>query len=102
MTNAVFMPYVLVYNRKAIETKINRMAAYIGLAPNFDSFLNWILDLRKELHVPHTLKDFGVGNENFAVMAKMAPEDPTAGGNPVPLTEKDALDLFEKAYNGTL
>jgi len=102
MTNAVFMPYVLVYNRKAIETKINRLAAYIGLAPNFDAFLNWILDLRKELHVPHTLKDFGVGKENFAVMAKMAPEDPTAGGNPVPLTEKDALDLFEKAYNGTL
>ena len=102
MTNAVFMPYVLVYNRKAIETKINRLAAYIGLAPNFDAFLNWILDLRKELHVPHTLKDFGVGKENFAVMAKMAPEDPTAGGNPVALTEKDALDLFEKAHNGTL
>ena len=86
--------------RKPID--INRLAAYIGLAPNFDAFLNWILDLRKELHVPHTLKDFGVGKENFAVMAKMAPEDPTAGGNPVALTEKDALMLFERAYNGEM
>ena len=102
MTNAVFMPYVLQFNRKAIETKINRLAAYIGLAPDFDAFLKWILDLRAELHVPHTLKDFGVGKENFALMAKMAPDDPTAGGNPVSLTEKDALNLFEKAYSGTL
>ena len=102
MTNAVFMPYVLQFNRHAIETKIKRLAAYIGLMPDFDAFLKWILDLRAELHVPHTLKEFGVGKENFALMAKMAPDDPTAGGNPVPLTEKDALALFEKAYEGSL
>ncbi|MBM3635826.1 MAG: iron-containing alcohol dehydrogenase [Alphaproteobacteria bacterium] len=102
MTNAVFMPYVLQFNRKAIETKIKRLSAYIGLAPDFDVFLKWILDLRVELDVPQTLKDFGVGKENFALMAKMAPDDPTAGGNPVPLTEKDAHDLFEKAYSGIL
>jgi alcohol dehydrogenase class IV len=100
MTNAVFMPYVLVFNRKAIETKIARLAAYIGLEPSFDAFLAWVLEVRRELGVPHTLKDFGVGQENFATMAKMAPEDPTAGGNPVPLTEADALALFDKAYRG--
>lgn len=102
MTNAVFMPYVLLFNRKAIEEKINRLAAYLGLAPSFDAFLTWVLALRKELDVPHTLKDFGVGKENFALMSKMAPHDPTAGGNPIPLSEKDALHLFEAAYNGTL
>lgn len=102
MTNAVFMPYVLQFNRKAIETKIKRLSAYIDLALDFDAFLKWVLDLRVELDVPHTLKDFGVGKENFALMAKMAPDDPTAGGNPVPLTEKDAHDLFEKAYSGIL
>ena len=102
MTNAVFMPYVLVFNRKAIEEKISRLAAYLGLTPSFDAFLTWVLALRKELDVPHTLKDFGVGKENFALMSKMAPNDPTAGGNPVPLSESDALHLFEAAYNGTL
>ena len=81
---------------------IVEMENSICLFKYFDAFLKWILDLRAELHVPHTLKDFGVGKENFALMAKMAPDDPTAGGNPVSLTEKDALNLFEKAYSGAL
>jgi alcohol dehydrogenase len=102
MTNAVFMPYVLAFNRCAIEAKIVRLAAFIGLEPSFDAFLNWILDLRKQLGVPHTLKDFGVELNNLDVMSKMAPEDPTAGGNPVPLNESAARALFEKAYSGAL
>ena len=102
MTNAVFMPYVLVFNRAAIETKIQRLAAFIGLEPSFDAFLNWVLDLRKQLNVPHTLKEFGVELTNLDLMSKMAPEDPTAGGNPVPVTEAAARMLFEKAYSGQL
>jgi alcohol dehydrogenase len=102
MTNAVFMPYVLVFNRPAIEAKIERLAAFIGLEPNFDAFLGWVLDLRQQLGVPHTLKEFGVELTNLDLMSKMAPEDPTAGGNPVPLTEADARMLFEKAYSGQL
>src|SRR5246127_1618107 len=35
MTNAVFMPYVLVANRDAIEARIARLAAYCGLPPSF-------------------------------------------------------------------
>ena len=31
LTNAVFMPYVLAFNRPAIEVKIERLAAYLGL-----------------------------------------------------------------------
>ena len=96
------MPYVLVFNRPAIETKIARLAAFIGLESSFDAFLGWILDLRKELGVPHTLKEFGVELSNIDVMSKMAPEDPTAGGNPVPLTESAARALFEKTYSGVL
>ena len=102
MTNAVFMPYVLVFNKPAIEAKIARLAAFIGLEPSFDAFLNWILELRKQLGVPHTLKEFGVELNNLDAMSKMAPEDPTAGGNPVPLTDAVARMLFEKTYRGDL
>ena len=100
MTNAVFMPYVLVFNRAAIETKIARLAAYLGLAPNFDAFLAWVMDFRKLLGVPHTLKEFGVDESQFDLVARMAPNDPTAGGNPVPLTEAAARALLDKAYRG--
>src|SRR5687767_4056665 len=43
LTNAVFMPYVLAFNRRAIDEKIARAAAYLGLAPNFDAFLDFVL-----------------------------------------------------------
>jgi len=100
MTNAVFMPYVLVFNRPAVEAKIARLAAYLGLQPSFDGFLGWIMEFRKSLSVPHTLKELGVDDKRFDLMAKMAPEDPTAGGNPVPVTEEAARKLFEKTYRG--
>ncbi|MFM8702177.1 MAG: iron-containing alcohol dehydrogenase, partial [Hyphomicrobiales bacterium] len=102
MTNAVFMPYVLQFNRSAIEAKIVRLAAYIGLAPTFEAFMAWIIDLRKQLGVPHTLKDFGVDNTKFELMSAMAPEDPTAGGNPVPLDSASAHALYEATYSGKL
>ena len=102
MTNAVFMPYVLRFNRPTIEGKIDRLAAYLGLAPTFDAFMQWVLELRTALHVPHTLKDFGVDDTKFALMAKMAPQDPTASGNPVALDEKAALELYQDCYQGRL
>src|SRR5688572_14040766 len=46
LTNAVFMPYVLAFNRPAIEGKIERLAAYLGLESTFDAFLAWVLELR--------------------------------------------------------
>jgi alcohol dehydrogenase len=62
LTNAVFMPYVLVFNRKAIEGRIKRLAAYIGLKPSFRAFLDWVLALRAEIGVPHTLAGLQVGD----------------------------------------
>ena len=57
MTNAVFMPYVLAFNRDAIEERIARLAAYLGIKGGFDGFAKAVLKLRKELKVPHTLPD---------------------------------------------
>jgi len=102
MTNAVFMPYVLEFNRKAIEEKMARVAAYLGLKPSYGAFLDFVMQLRADLGVPHTLPEFGVKEPDIALMAKMSPNDPTAGGNPVPLDEAAARSLFEKAMTGTL
>jgi alcohol dehydrogenase len=103
MTNAVFMPYVLKFNRRAIEEKLTRVSAYLGLKrPGFASFMDYVLKLREDLDVPHDLPGLGVRNPDIGLMARMAPLDPTAGGNPVPLTEKDAARLFEQAMAGRL
>ena len=60
MTNAVFMPYVLAFNRAAIEERIARAAAYLGIAGGFDGFADAVLALRKELKVPHTVVHQGL------------------------------------------
>ena len=103
MTNGVFLPYVLAFNRAAIEDKIIRLAAYLGLPnPSFDAFLNWILELRAETGVPPTLREFGVGEERIAEMALMAEVDPPAASNPIPLTAADCARLYRSALNGVL
>lgn len=102
MTNAVFMPYVLTVNRDAIETRIGRLAAYCGLPPTFEAFLNAVLSLRRKLDVPHTLRDFEVSGEQRDLIADMAIVDPTAGGNPVKLTRDLALEIFDRAMDGRL
>ena len=102
MTNAVFMPYVLVANRSAIEDKIKRLAAYCGLASDFDAFLREILDLRASLGVPHTLREFRVDSARRGQIADMAVVDPTAGGNPVQVTREFALGIFDRSSEGRL
>jgi alcohol dehydrogenase len=102
MTNAVFMPYVLAFNRAAIEEKIARLAGYLGIAGGFDDFLQAVLKLRAAIGVPHTLAGLKVDSARREQIAEMAIVDPTAGGNPVPLTRDAALKIFDAAMSGTL
>jgi alcohol dehydrogenase class IV len=100
LTNAVFMPYVLAFNRPAIEDRIARLAAYLGREPTFEAFLGWVLALRAEIGIPHTLAGLKVDDRQFDLMSRMAPKDPTAGGNPVPLDEAVCRRLYENALTG--
>ena len=101
-TNGVFMPYVLVFNRPAIEPKIDRIAAYLGIGGGFDGFLQAVLDLRRAIGIPHALKDLKIDASRRDEIADMAIVDPTAGGNPVPLTREGALRIFDMALAGSL
>ncbi len=96
MTNAVVMPAVLTFNRPMIETKIERLAGFLGIDGGFDGFFDVILGLRETLDVPEKLGALGVTSDKIEDMAKMSPKDPTAGGNPVELTEEAAAMLFEQ------
>lgn len=95
LTNAVVMPAVLVFNRPAIEDRIARAAAYMGIDGGFDGFLDYVIKLRKDLGVPDKLSELGVGTDRIDEMVEMALVDPTAGGNPVKLTTENTRTLFE-------
>ncbi|MFQ0815247.1 alcohol dehydrogenase [Brucella anthropi] len=104
MTNAVFMPYVLLQNRSAIEKRIERLADYLGIKGGFDGFLAAVVKLRSDLGVPNTLPEFIKGLEmddtRKDLIAEMAIVDPTAGGNPIELTKERALKLLNAAFEG--
>ena len=102
LTNAVFMPYVLVFNRKAIEERIKRLAAYIGLRSSFRAFLDWVLALRAEIGIPHTLAGLNIGDDKIDRIVAMAVKDGTAGGNPVPFDKRAARTIFRRALEGRL
>jgi alcohol dehydrogenase len=102
LTNAVFAPYVLAFNRKAIGEKIRRLSAYLGLKPSFRAFLEWMLALRAEIGIPHTLAGLDVDDRNIERIVAMAPHDPTAGGNPVLFDKRAARTIFKRALEGRL
>jgi len=101
-TNGVFMPYVLVFNRPAIEGKIDRLAGFLGIVGGFDGFLQAVLDLRKQTGVPNDLGGLNIDGSQAETIAEMAVVDPTAGGNPIPLTKDASKTLFEAALSGAL
>lgn len=102
LTNAVVMPYVLAFNRPAVETKIGRLAAFLGIAGRFDGFMDWVLGFRRDLGIPHTLAEIGVDAARSEEIGRYAAIDPTAAGNPVPLTPAILQRLFEDAVAGKL
>ncbi len=103
LTNAVVMPYVLAYNRPAIEDKLTRLAAWLGLPePSFQAVMDWVLELRRAFEIPHTLGDLGVGDERLDELAEMAAIDPTAEGNPIPVGAAELRSLFTAAFEGRI
>ena len=103
LSNAIFMPYVLTFNKKEIETKIISICDYLNLEKNFKSFLNWILDLRENLNIPHKLSDvMDCSNLNLDELAKMAFDDPSTGGNPKKLKVEDIKILYKHSISGEL
>ena len=94
-TNAVVMPMVLDANRPAVEDRIARAAAYLGIPGGFDGFRAAIMDLRATLNIPANLSAMGVEAARLDELTDMAMEDPSCGGNPVPMTKQWTRALFD-------
>ena len=104
LSNAIFMPYVLTFNKDVIEKKIIKICDYLELNDRtFDGFINWILDLRKKLDMPHKLSEV-IDEKDFDLdrLSKMALADPSTGGNPKKLTEADMKLMYQHSMSGEL
>ena len=103
LTNAIILPYVMVFNREAIEAKCDIIARALALPRGgFDGLLDWVLDLRRELGIAHTLADIGVTADQSVLIGSEAAIDPSAGGNPVPVDAAALEKIFRAAVAGRL
>ncbi|RPG95442.1 MAG: iron-containing alcohol dehydrogenase [Candidatus Pelagibacter sp. TMED263] len=104
LSNAIFMPYVLTFNKEVIENKIIKVCEYIGLKDkSFDGFINWVLKLRKDLEIPHKLSEI-IKQKDFDIerLSKMALKDPSTEGNPKKLTIEDMRLMYKHSMSGQL
>ena len=93
-TNACVMPYVLDFNRPAVEDRLAMAAAYLGLPGGYGALYGRVMELRETLDIPPTLGAMGVDGDRLDELAAMALEDPSAGSNPVPMTEANTRALL--------
>lgn len=94
-TNGTVMPFVLEYNRSAIESKFDRLGKYINISGGLDGIIDWVNNLKKEMNIPHSLQDMGVQLGDEEKLSKLAFEDPSTGGNPLPMTVDKFKELIK-------
>ncbi len=103
LANAVFMPYVMDFNRDAIAKRMKRLARYLGLKnSSFDGVMEWTLEFRKSLNIPHTARELGVEESRLDELSEMAANDPTAGGNPIKVGAAEMKQMYQAALEGRI
>lgn len=107
--NAIFLPYVIQYNRTKCEDRYADIARMLKLNGNTDSELTdslteMINDLNTKLSIPHSMKEYGVTEEDFKAnlefIAHNAVLDACTGSNPREIDDKTMERLFECTYYG--
>ena len=104
LSHAIFMPYVLTFNKNVIEKKIITICEYLEFQnKTFDEFLNWTLNLRKKLKIPHKLADVIEPDKiDIDRLSKMALDDPSTRGNPKKLSLEDMKIMYQHSITGEL
>lgn len=110
--NAIYLPYVIKYNahdQRAAERYAD-IARMLGLAGNsnkalIENLCALIDGMNDKLNIPHTLKEFGVDEEEFNAkvdeIAVNAVGDACTGSNPRAIDPETMARLFKCTYYGT-
>ena len=99
-TNGTVMPFVLNYNRSTIEEKFTRLANLLDIKNGFEGIVDWIIELKKDMEIPETLKDMGVNEGDEIKLAPLAQEDPSTGANPLEMTVERFQELILNCISG--
>jgi len=108
--NAIYLPYVIDYNKKCCASRLADISRSLGLAGStddelIDSYTSLIREMNTKMSIPLTLKDYGVAEDIFLAnldrISNNAVEDACTGCNPRPTATEDFRKLFKAVYYGT-
>jgi alcohol dehydrogenase class IV len=103
LTNAVLLPYVMQFNRPAIEARMDLLCHVLGLKDaGYGAVLEWVMQFRADLGIPDTLAHMDVPDDRSGDVGKLAESDPSTGGNPRPMNAADMEAVFLNAVHGRL
>lgn len=103
LANAIILPYVMMANRSAIEEKIILPSRVLNLPyPDFGGMMQWVLDFREQLGIPHSLAEAGIPDKDIVEVGRRAAIDPCASGNPIQFSADDYGQIFVNALQGIL
>ena len=111
LLNAVLLPFVISRNCEADKSgatarKLARLARFLRLTPaDPEGVLRWLLDLRRDLQIPHSLAAVLEWKDDPAMrekIAQMAAKDPTAATNPVALDPPECARILDSALAGKI
>ncbi|MCC0655928.1 MULTISPECIES: iron-containing alcohol dehydrogenase [unclassified Clostridioides] len=101
--NAMLLPIVEEENAKSAPSKFRPIAEIIGMNIHgksdkecVDFVIDKIKALSEEVGIPKSLKDVGVDNPNFELLAENSMKDACAGANPVFFDKDKIIELFKK------
>ena len=93
-TNAVCMPAVLRFNKPAIKDILADAANYLDISDGFNGFCKFVDELNDSLAIPKSLAGLGIENPDIDRIVSGALIDPSTGGNPIKMTEKNTRKLI--------
>ncbi|QAA31152.1 iron-containing alcohol dehydrogenase [Clostridium manihotivorum] len=108
--NAIYLPYVIDFNKKACMDRYADISRRLKLEGNTDeelveSLRELIRYMNEKLGIPNTLKEYGVKedffNEKLKEISANAIEDACTLSNPRKITKEEMEKLFICSYHGT-
>lgn len=106
LANAILLPTVMEFNGEVVYEDFREILihAFHIDAKDFTkeevikTFCETIKNLSYDVGITQTIKDVGVKEEDFEMLAEKAMEDPCKPGNPRDVTKEDFVELYKKAY----
>ncbi|MCQ9390263.1 iron-containing alcohol dehydrogenase [Pseudomonas syringae] len=101
LLNAILLPYVLEANRSALLQQMDDLAVYLRLpTPGFSGVMDWVLSLREQIGIPHTLADIGIHDQDAELVGQMAFADGCSHTNPIRHSAEAYAGVFRRAVRG--